>query len=59
MLVLSGLALLTILSVSRWNGMMNHYSLSQSGLVKQWFGSFSSILEQQETIISLIGKDIM
>ncbi|WP_276669138.1 bifunctional diguanylate cyclase/phosphodiesterase [Thalassolituus oleivorans] len=59
MLVLSGLALLTTLSVSRWNGMMNHYSLSQSGLVKQWFGSFSSILEQQETIISLIGKDII
>lgn len=39
--------------------MKNHYSLSQSGITKQWFGSFSSILEQQETIISLIGKDII
>lgn len=58
-IVLSSLILLASLSVSRWNNLTNYYRVSQQGLGAQWFAAFSSILEQQEAILTLIGQDLL
>ena len=58
-LLISGLVLLTVLSLARWRGLVNHYNDNQSALVQQWYGSFLSILNQQEGIITLLGKDLL
>lgn len=39
--------------------MMRHYDELQQGVVKHWYGSFSSVLEQQEGIITLMGKTLL
>ena len=59
LLVLSSTVLLIIISASRWNSLTEYYRLSQEGLAAQWFSSFSSILEQQEAILTLIGEDLL
>lgn len=47
------------LTYVHWQYLTAQTEASQRSLVKQWFGSFSSLLEQQETIITLIGQDIL
>ncbi len=47
------------LTYAHWQYLTAQTEASQRSLVKQWFGSFSSLLEQQETIITLIGQDIL
>ncbi|WP_150306340.1 putative bifunctional diguanylate cyclase/phosphodiesterase [Pseudomonas saliphila] len=59
LLVLSSTVLLISISVSRWNSLTEYYRVSQQGLAAQWFGAFSSILEQQEVILSLMGEDLL
>lgn len=59
LLVLTSTVLLISISASRWNSLTEYYRLSQEGLAAQWFGSFSSILEQQEAILTLIGEDLL
>ncbi|MEH6389277.1 MAG: EAL domain-containing protein [Pseudomonas profundi] len=58
-LVLSSTVLLVSISVSRWNSLTEYYRVSQQGLAAQWFGAFSSILEQQEVILTLMGEDLL
>lgn len=55
LLVLSSMVLLVSVSVSRWNSLTEYYRVSQQGLAAQWLGAFSSILEQQEAILTLMG----
>lgn len=59
LLVLSSTVLLISISVSRWNSLTEYYRVSQQGLAAQWFGAFSSILEQQEVILTLMGDDLL
>lgn len=59
LLVLSSIVLLASISASRWNSLTEYYRVSQQGLAAQWFGAFSSILEQQEAILTLIGDDLL
>lgn len=59
LLVLSSTVLLASISVSRWNSLTEYYRVSQQGLAAQWFGAFSSILEQQEVILTLMGEDLL
>ncbi|MAL98524.1 MAG: GGDEF-domain containing protein [Alteromonadaceae bacterium] len=59
LLVITSVTLLGARSASRWHEMAAHYELSQKGLVKQWFASWSALLEQHEAIITLIGYDII
>ncbi len=59
LLVLSSMVLLVTISVSRWNSLTDYYQVSQEGLAAQWFGAFSSILEQQEAILTLMGEDLL
>jgi diguanylate cyclase (GGDEF)-like protein len=59
LLVLSSTVLLVSISVSRWNSLSEYYRVLQQGLSAQWFGAFSSILEQQEAILSLMGEDLL
>lgn len=56
--MLSSAILLGSISFSRWNDLTNYYQARQLGLAAQWFGMFSSILEQQEAIITLVGEHI-
>src|SRR5690606_33081195 len=51
--------LLVSISISRWNSLTEYYRVLQQGLSAQWFGAFSSILEQQEAILSLMGDDLL
>jgi len=59
LLVLSSTVLLISLSISRWSNLTEYYRVSQQGLAAQWFGAFSSILEQQEAILTLMGEDLL
>lgn len=59
LLLLSSTVLLVIISISRWNNLTEYYRVSQQGLAAQWFGAFSSILEQQEVILTLMGEDLL
>lgn len=59
LLVLSSTVLLVSISISRWNSLTEYYRVSQQGLAAQWFGAFSSILEQQEAILTLMGEDLL
>lgn len=59
LLVLSSTILLAGISASRWNSLTEYYRVSQQGLAAQWFGAFSSILEQQEVILTLMGEDLL
>src|SRR5690606_24597948 len=59
LLVLSSTVLLVSISISRWNSLTEYYRVLQQGLSAQWFGAFSSILEQQEAILSLMGDDLL
>src|SRR5690554_6764914 len=59
LIVLSSTILLASISISRWNEIRQFYEVSQKGLAAQWFGSFSSILEQQEALITLMGQNII
>lgn len=59
LLVLCSVVLLVVISVSRWNSLTDYYQVSQEGLAAQWFGASSSILEQQEAILTLIGEDLL
>ena len=58
-LLVSGVVLLASLSVTRWRGLVEHYGYNQYALTQHWYGSFSAILEQQEGIITLLGKDLL
>jgi hypothetical protein len=58
-LLLSGVVLLIVLSVSRWQGMHRHFAENQSALAQNWYGSFSSLLDQQESIITLLGRKLL
>ncbi len=55
---ISSMLLLAVLSFMRWDGLIQHYQNNQENLLKQWFGGFSSLLEQQENIITLVGQEI-
>jgi len=59
LLVLSSTVLLVSISISRWKNLTEYYRVSQQGLAAQWFGAFSSILEQQEAILTLMGEDLL
>lgn len=59
LLVLLSMVLLVSVSVSRWKNLTEYYRVSQQGLAAQWFGTFSSILEQQEAILTLMGEDLL
>lgn len=59
MLVLSSTVLLVSISVARWHNLNDYYRVLQQGLSAQWFGAFSSILEQQEAILTLMGEDLL
>ncbi len=58
-LLISGLVLLVSLSFARWRGLVEHYGYNQYVLTQHWYGSFSAILDQQEGIITLLGKDLL
>ncbi|HDY89365.1 MAG TPA: bifunctional diguanylate cyclase/phosphodiesterase [bacterium] len=58
LIVLSSVLLLISISMYRWNDIKQFYNLSQKELATHWYGSFSSILEQQEAIITIIGDSL-
>jgi diguanylate cyclase len=51
--------LLIVLSAARWQGLINHYSLTQKSQAQHWFASYSSMLEQQESILELMGSKLL
>lgn len=59
LILLTSTVLLASLSLSRWNSLTQFHNVSQQGTAAQWFVSFSSILEQQEAIITLIGEKLV
>lgn len=59
LLIIGSFGLVVTLAVREWQAMERSYQQRQDGLVSQWFTSFSSILEQQEAIITLAGEDIL
>lgn len=59
LLLLSSMSVLTAISVARWNSLNEFYQTSQEGLAAQWFSAFSSLLEQQEAILTLTGESIL
>lgn len=58
-LVISCFLLLAGISVTRWQGLNKHYLGNQDVLAQSWYGSFSSLLDQQEGIITLLGEKLL
>lgn len=57
-LLLLGLVLLGSFSVMRWQELITQYRDNQHAVAQNWFGSYSSLLDQQESIITLLGRQL-
>lgn len=57
-LLISGFTLLASLSVIRWQELVDHYTQSQKASTQHWYSSFTSIIQQQEGIITLLGEEM-
>lgn len=58
-LMISGIVFLGSNSLSRWEELAHELELRQKILVRQWFGGFSSLLSQQDAILTLIGEHVV
>ncbi len=58
-LVLCGTSLFVTISWARWEDLTGYIELRQQILVRQWFGGLSSLLNQQDAILSIVGEHLV